>query len=87
MSWSKVEIKPKDYKGWVTANALRIKEEFKTLGFYNARAFINIVTELSLEDFGNYDHIKELEKFWHGRYHSEEFNKNLQKVLEKLKAE
>lgn len=87
MAWNEVHIKPKDYKGWVNANAIKIREEFKNMGFTNVNAFVNIVTEHALDDFGTYKAIKDLEKFWHGRHHREDFNRSLEMVLERLKAE
>ncbi len=86
MPYDNITVKPHNYKGWITAKALKIREDFKGLGFDTLDAFITIATEAS-DEFSSYKDIKNLQNFWIGRYHSEIFNRKLEAAYDKLKAE
>lgn len=81
-----IQFKPYDKDVALLGNAIRILNEFKTLGFTKREAFVEVVIQKDshYNEFGN---IQKLMNFWSGRVKDENLNKDLEKVIEKLKAE
>ena len=85
-------INPKDYAVNVLANAVRIYNEFKKLGFDTREKFVNIC----LPELGSYEAFKEcslldsvklLQNWWQIRIRDERLNNALDNMLEQLKDE
>ena len=81
-----IQFKPVDKDVEVHGNALRILNEFKTLGFTTRSAFVEVVLQID-PHYNEFGRIQKLMNFWSVRVKHEILNKDLDKVIEKLKAE
>lgn len=81
-----IQFKPVDNDVALLGNAIRILNDFKSLGFVKRDAFIEVVLELD-PHYNEFSRIQKLMNFWSGRVKDENLNKDLDKVIEKLKTE
>jgi hypothetical protein len=81
-----IQFRPVDNDVALLGNAIRILNDFKTLGFIKRDAFIEVVLELD-PHYNEFSRIQKLMNFWSGRVKDENLNKDLDKVIEKLKSE
>ena len=81
-----IQFRPVDNDVALLGNAIRILNDFKTLGFVKRDAFIEVVLELD-PHYNEFSRIQKLMNFWSGRVKDENLNKDLDKVIEKLKSE
>ena len=79
-------ITPIDEGIRVHIEALNIKNEFKRLGFSTVSGFVGVVQD-NLPGYKDYNDMKRLLQFWSGRLKNDDFNQELTKLLESLKAE
>ena len=82
-----IEIHPHNWNGFVTAKAIKIRESIKALvGLNTQKQFVEFLQGAD-DELSDYEGAKKLEKFWQGRYYNEEFNAQMEILLDKLKAE
>lgn len=82
-----IQIKPVDDEMKLRAEAVRILNEFKKLGFTKREAFIEVVFDHDPNYKSNFKRMRLLENFWSGRIKSKFLNDDLEVVLSKLKSE
>ena len=81
-----IQFRPVDKDIQVHGEALRILNEFKTLGFVTRSAFVEVILQKN-PDYNDFGKIQKLMNFWSVRVKDESLNKDLDIVLDKLKAE
>lgn len=81
-----IQFKPYDADVALLGNAIRILNEFKTLGFTKRESFVEVVIQKD-SHYNQFGNIQKLMNFWSGRVKDGNLNKDLEKVIEKLKAE
>lgn len=81
-----IEINPVDVDVRIRANSVKIWNEFKNLGLVKRAAFVSVVQQLD-PNYLEYEKEKLLGRFWNGRMYSQFINDDLEKVLDRLKAE
>lgn len=81
-----VQINPVNNDMYLLANAIRILNEYKRLGFNNRGAFLEVV-RLKDPEYNDYNLLRKLEFFWAGRLKDKHVNDDLEVILEKLKIE
>lgn len=77
-----VVIRPADFDVARRLDALKILNDFRSLGFHQRAAFVVTVKAIDKETDETV-----LNHFWAGRVFDEELNNRLQVVLDKLKSE
>lgn len=68
------------------ATAVRIRNEFLQKGFSDRSVFLKVVCD-QLPEYKEYDEMKKLTQFWLMRLKNEQVNRDLELVLDNLKAE
>ena len=81
-----IQFKPVDKDVEVHGNALRILNEFKSLGFTTRSAFVEVILQID-PHYNDFLLIQKLFNFWSVRVKDENLNNDLDKVIEKLKSE
>lgn len=81
-----ITINPHTKDMSVLATAVKLKNDFLVLGFKTPVSFIEIVQEY-LPEYKEYHKAKKLHNWWFQRSKSEELNKKIDLVINKLKTE
>ena len=77
-------VKIKDSQLWIEAS--KLIQSFKKLGFITLDSFVNIVQEKDTH-YRGYESQLQLYRFWKLQEKNHFLNKDLNKILEQLKAE
>ncbi len=81
-----ITITPANHEIKVMADTVRIRNQFVNMGFETRSGFIGVVQQIN-PDYIEYKAVTLLERWWNNRAKSEELNKDLEIVLEKLRHE
>lgn len=80
-----INIIPVDEEMKVLATAVKILNDYKTIGFVNRSAFVELIMDED-KSYHSFQAMQKLNNFWAGRVKDEELNADLIRIFENMKT-